>query len=258
MSTIKKIGLFDSGMGGLSVLQALTHQWPNKEFVYFADILNLPYGEKRREELNQCCIKVKDFLLSQNSDILVIACNAASCLYLDQTHYKNVSLINVISPTIKKLVEVSSKNDKVGVLATVFTVKSNVYPQAIASLKPQLRVFQKAAPDLAPLVERGWDKSECKEALKNNLEPLLKQGIDILVLGCTHYFFLKDEIRKILPSYIKIVDPLDHLVLPDQKDDEEKEVSSNVKIYLSQEQPELVRTAQKILKDPKVTILKSF
>ena len=102
----KKIGLFDSGMGGLSILQALIKQFPNKDFVYFGDILNLPYGEKSKEELSQCCIKIKDFLLSSGADTLVVACNAASCLYLNQTHYKSVPLINVISPTVKKLIEI--------------------------------------------------------------------------------------------------------------------------------------------------------
>ena len=259
MNKIKKIGLFDSGMGGLSILQALTYQFPNKEFIYFADTLNLPYGEKSKEELHQCCLKVKDFLLSLGADTLVIACNAASCLYLDQNNYKNIPLINVILPTIKKLMEVSSENDKVGVLATSFTVQSNVYPIKIQALKPQLKIFQEAAPDLAPLVEKGFaHHPKCKEALKKHLEPLLKQEIDILVLGCTHYFFLKDEIKKMIPSHIKIVDPLDYLIIPDQEDSKETKASSNVEMYLSQEQPEFVKAAHQIIKDPQITVLNSF
>ncbi|MDE0151878.1 MAG: glutamate racemase [Bdellovibrionales bacterium] len=255
----KKIGLFDSGMGGLSILQALIKQFPNKDFVYFGDILNLPYGEKSKEELSQCCIKVKDFLLSSGADTLVIACNAASCLYLDQTYYKNVLLINVISPTVKKLIEVSSENDKVGVLATSFTVNSNVYPTAIQPLNPKLQVFQESAPELAPLVERGFaHHPKCKETLKRHLEPLLKQEIDILVLGCTHYFFLKDEIKKLLPSHVKIVDPLDCLILPDEEDIKEEKTSSKVEMYLSQEQPEFIKSAHQIVKDPQITVLKSF
>ena len=255
----RKIGLFDSGMGGLSILQALVKQFPNKDFVYFADTLNLPYGDKSKKELFQCCTKVKDFLLSSGADTLVIACNAASCLYLDQTHYKNIPLINIISPTVKKLIEVSSDNDKVGVLATDFTVQSNVYPTTIQPLKPQLKVFQEPAPDLAPLVERGLaHHPKCKEALEKHLEPLLKQEIDILVLGCTHYFFLKDEIKKIVPFNIKIVNPLDYLVLPDQADVKEEKTSSSIEMYLSQEQPEFVKVAHQIVKDPQITVLKSF
>ena len=259
MNKIKKIGLFDSGMGGLSILQALIKQFPNKDFVYFADTLNLPYGAKSKEELSQCCIKVKDFLLSLGTDTLVIACNAASCLYLGKTNYKNIPLINVILPTVKKLIEVSSENDKVGVLATSFTVQSNVYPTIIQPLRPQLKIFQEAAPDLAPLVERGLAHDpKCKEALEKHLKPLLKQDIDILVLGCTHYFFLKDEIKKMVPSHIKIVDPLDYMILPDQADAKEEKKSSNVEMYLSQEQPEFVKVAHQIIENPKIEILKSF
>ena len=284
MNKIKKIGLFDSGMGGLSILKVLLQKFPGKDFVYFADTLNLPYGEKSKEDLQKCCIKVKDFLLSLDANTLVIACNAASCLYLNQTHYKNIPLINVISPTVKKLMEVSSENDRIGILATPFTVRSNVYLNIIKSLRPQLKVFQKATPDLAPLVERGFAHHlKCKEALKNHLQPLLKQNINILVLGCTHYFFLKDEIKQILPSHIKIVDPLDDLDvkgfkdfktqnkiqkpvhLGDVKNFKENKSDSNVQIYMTQEQPEFVKAALRIIKNPQnlsstpsITILNSF
>ena len=209
-----KIGLFDSGMGGLLVLQGFLQKYPTKDFVYFADTLNLPYGDKSKEDLQKCCIKVKDFLLSLGVDVLVITCNSASCLYIDEKSYKNIPQTNVISPTIKKLMEVSSENDRVGVLATSFTVQANIYPLKIQSLKPQLKVFQEPAPDLASLVEKGLaQSSECKGALKKHLESLLKKDIDILVLACTHYFFLKDEIKKLIPSSIKVVDLLDDFEL---------------------------------------------
>lgn len=272
---MNKIGLFDSGVGGLSILQAFLRKYPDKDFVYFADTLNLPYGDKSREELQKCCTKVKDFLLPLGVEALVMTCNSASCLYVNQTHYKNIPLFNVISPTIKKLMKVSTENDRVGVLATPFTVQSNVYPLKIQSIKPQLRVFQEPAPNLAPLVERGLaETSECKELLKNYLGSLLKKDIDILVLGCTHYFFLKDQIREIIPSSIKIVDLLDDFDLEDfniqdqeQMNPEsvkEKKYDSNVQIYMTQKQPELERIACQITKDlsivhpPKIKTLNSF
>lgn len=263
----KKIGLFDSGMGGLSILQVLLKKNPDKDFVYFADTLNLPYGDKSKEEVHQHCIKVKDFLFSLDVDVLIITCNSASCLYIDEKHYKNIPLFNVISPTIKKLMEISSDNDKVGVLATSFTVQSNVYPEKIQSLNPRLRVFQEPAPDLAPLVERGFAQDpKCRESLKKHLGSLLKQDMDILVLGCTHYFFLKEQIRKMIPSHIKIVDLLDDFDLEEEanlKDKnstnfKEKKCDSNVKIYMTQEQPEFIKTSHQITKDPQIKILKSF
>ena len=281
-----KIGLFDSGMGGLLVLKGFLQKYPTKDFVYFADTLNLPYGDKSKEDLQKCCIKVKDFLLSLGVDVLVITCNSASCLYIDEKSYKNIPQTNVISPTIKKLMEVSSENDRVGVLATPFTVQANIYPLKIQSLKPQLKVFQEPAPDLASLVEKGLTQnSECKEALKKHLESLLKNDIDILVLACTHYFFLKDEIKKLIPSSIKVVDLLDNFELEiletqnkiqrqanlgedtekeNQEDFKEKTGNSSVQIYMTQEQPELAGTARQIVKDlhtaepPKITILNSF
>ena len=281
MNKIKKIGLFDSGLGGLSILKALLQRFPNKDFVYFADTLNLPYGEKTNEELKKCCLKVKDFLLSVNAEALVAACNAASCLYLDKKSYKNTPLINVISPTIKKLMEVSSNNETVGVLATPFTVKSNVYPLQIHSLKPQLKVFQKSAPDLAPLVEKDRKGQECRTALRKNLEPLLEKNINILVLACTHYFFLKEEIHQIVPPHIKIVDPLDWFTAQngaqeqansgDSKPQNKRKTEENITesqgtlhLYMTQEQPEIVKAVRQIAKGctlpspPQITLLNSF
>ena len=275
MNKIKKIGLFDSGMGGLSILQAFLHKYPDKNFVYFADTLNLPYGGKGWEELEKCCTKIKDFLLSLGVEVLVIACNAASCLYFNRGHYKNIPLINIISPTIQKFMEVRAKSEKTGILATSFTVKSNIYLNVIKSLNPNIKIFQKEADELAPLVEKGWEKQECKTALRKNLEPLLQKNIDTLVLACTHYFFLKGEIRKMIPPHVKIVDPLNlknlniqnkiqEQNLEDTKDFERRKNNSNVQIYMTQEQPVLAETAGQMMKDlqtakaPQITLLNSF
>ncbi len=290
MNKIKKIGLFDSGMGGLSILQDFLRKYPGKNFVYFADTANLPYGEKNKEELRNCCTKIQNFLLSLDVSALVIACNAASCLYVDKKKYKNIPLINVISPTIKKLMEVCTEGKKVGIIATPFTVKSNIYFNTIKSLDPSLNIFQRSAPDLAPLVEKGWERQECKTALRKNLEPLLQKNIDVLVLACTHYFFLKEEIKQILPAHIQIIDPLSHLGLniqnkiqrtqnlegikdlkmKEKKNLEnaehfkEKKNNSNVQIYMTQRQPKLEETARQMMKRlqtaqaPQITVLNSF
>ena len=273
---MNKIGLFDSGVGGLSILQGFLRKYPNKDFVYFADTLNLPYGDKSRKDLQKCCIKVKDFLLSLGVEALVMTCNSASCLYLDQTHYKNIPLFNVVSPTIKKLMKVSAENDRVGILATPFTVQSNVYSLKIQSIKPQLKVFQEPVPNLASLVERGLvETPECRESLKHHLESLLKKDINILILGCTHYFSLKDQIREFIPSSIKIVDLLDdfewedfniqnHQEQMNPEDIKEKKSDSNVQIYMTQKQPEIERIAYRMAKDlsmvhlPKIKTLNSF
>lgn len=288
-----KIGLFDSGMGGLSILQVLLKKYPDNNFIYFADTLNLPYGNKSKETINQHCTKIKDFLLSLDVDLLLITCNSASCLYIDKKNYKNTPLLNVISPTIKKLMKISSENNRVGILATPFTVQSNVYPLQIQSLKPQLEVFQESAPNLASLVEGGRAKaSECRESLKKHLEFLLKKNIDILVLGCTHYFFLKDQIREIIHPHIKIVDLANDLdeedfqnkiqgqknpedikkIIPPRHSKEEnprsvqnfteqmcsenikeRKSDSKIQIYMTQEQPVLEKTAKQIVQNLQIT-----
>ncbi len=254
---MKKIGLFDSGVGGLSVLKMLIPYFPSVDFIYFADTLNLPYGEKNQKELKQYCVQVQNFLISQSVDVMIVACNTASTLYVGSTHYKEVPLFNIITPTVESAVSLSHLNDKVGVLATSFTVSSEIYPELLLKALPSLKVYQQVASLLAGAVEKNINfLEESRPLLQKYLNPLMEKKIDTLILGCAHYFFLLDEIKKILP-YVQIIcscgegliSRINECLKGDSKDQE-----SSIFVYVSKDSPHFTSTTQQILDNHSVTI----
>ena len=259
---MKIIGLFDSGIGGLSVLKGLLEHLPKNDFIYFADTLNLPYGEKSAEELKSQVLKIKDFFSSYPDPILVSACNTASSLFLKKDSYKGMKFFNIISPTVKKTSSLIQKNEKIGVLATPFTVNSKVYIKSFLESAPHSKVCQQEAPFLADFVEKGI---KCSNLLKEYLHPLLNKQINILVLGCAHYFFLINEVKKIIPPHIQIIDSSqclkEYLISKkflikktfqnsfDQNVSKEKisEKKSKIFIYVSKDKDSFLEKAQRIL-----------
>ena len=198
---MKKIGLFDSGIGGLSVLKAFIPHFPYVDFVYFADTLNLPYGEKSSKDLKQYCNQIKGFLVSQSVNVIIVACNTASTLYTKNSYYQGIPLFNIITPTVESAVSISSPEDKAGVLATSFTVSSEIYLKFLTEAMPSLKVEMQSAPLLAEMVEENIGSlDKCDSLLEEYLKPLIEKKINTLILGCAHYFFLLDKIKKLLPS----------------------------------------------------------
>lgn len=201
------IGIFDSGVGGMTVARAIEHICPDYPLVYFGDIARTPYGSKSPETIIEYSRRNADFLLSHGAEIIVIACNSAASTATDalQSHY-SIPVIDVITPAAVQAATIS-KNNRIGVIGTRATVRSGVYEDRIQAITPDCRVISQACPLLVPLVEEGWlNKRETKMILRRYLHPLRLQQIDTLVLGCTHYPLLSPLIQPRIGKRVQLID----------------------------------------------------
>lgn len=201
------IGVFDSGLGGLTVVRELRRQLPHEQVVYFGDIARLPYGIKSQKQIREFSCENTEFLLKRKVKAVVVACNSSSSAaysYLKKNY--SIPIIDVIQPAAEKAVSISSHH-KIGVIATQATVASKAYDAAIHSIDQKIKVVSKACPLLVPFVEEGVLEGELIEiVLTRYLDPLLKHEIDTLILGCTHYPLLKNVIRKVVGPNVKLID----------------------------------------------------
>lgn len=193
-----KVGVFDSGVGGLTVLKELLKEFNSVEFIYYGDSFNSPYGSKTIQAVQELCYKITLFLVNQNVDLIVIACNTATVASLDflKEKFPSIPIIGVINPGATMALR-ESKNKKIGVLSTPLTANTNAYKNAIQKLNDSYEVYQQGCELLCPMIEKGWvDNEESHSILKNYIENLPKD-IDTLILGCTHYPFLESKISDI-------------------------------------------------------------
>ena len=208
------IGVFDSGLGGLTVLKYFFRDLPGYNYIYLGDNARLPYGEKSPETIYNYTREAMDFLFAAGCNLVIIACNTASAQALRRLQheylpaaYPDRRLLGVIRP----LVEAISRQEKikaVGIIGTKATINSNAYKLELEKLKPELRVEQHSAPLLVPLIEEGWaHKPETKMILKKYLRPLKIKQVNSLILACTHYSFLHKEIEKIMGRRILVPPP---------------------------------------------------
>ncbi len=190
------IGIFDSGVGGMTVAHAIEKLLPDFQIVYFGDLARSPYGSKSRETIIKYSIDNSDFLLSHGAKAIIVACNSAASVASETLRQKyDVPIFEVITPAVERAVA-TSKSGNIGVIGTRATIRSGIYEEKIRQLKPDFRVYSKACPLLVPLVEEGWVAArETKMILRKYLAPLKRKQVDTLVLGCTHYPLLKDLIR---------------------------------------------------------------
>lgn len=203
-----KIGIFDSGLGGLIVTRAIRKMMSEYDYVYFGDTKRVPYGNKSHKAVFEFTKEAVDYLFrKENCAMVVIACNTASARALKQIqqqylpkNFKNRKVLGVLIPAA----EVASGYTRVGVLATLGTVASKTFPIEIKKLNIKARVFQSPAPMLVPLIEEG-ERLRAKPFILKYLKPFENKDLDALVLGCTHYPVLKKEIKKLLPKNIKII-----------------------------------------------------
>lgn len=193
------IGVFDSGIGGLSVLESIREILPNENIVYLADEKNCPYGTKTIEEVRQITLDNINYLKAKGAKYVVVACNTATSSILDVIENEENKIIGVIEPTALYAYQLS-KSKKIGLFATNLTVKTNVYNTFLKNAS----VFSEGCSDFVTRIEAGdFNSYELTESIKNHFEPL--QGVDTLILGCTHFKFIKDSIKKIVGD-INIVD----------------------------------------------------
>ncbi|MFZ1029407.1 MAG: glutamate racemase [Limnoraphis robusta] len=214
MTTDKKgqrIAVFDSGVGGLTVLRELYRQLPNESILYFGDTARLPYGTRTQSEILQFVREIILWAMDQDVKMIVMACNTSSALALETVQSEfNVPILGVILPGAKAAVR---KGQRIGVIATPATVTSNAYRQAIEEMNSQVQVWQVSCPEFVPLIEENRIHDPYTyEVAREYLAPLLDQHIDTLIYGCTHYPHLAPVLRSILPATVRIVDPAVHLV----------------------------------------------
>ncbi len=194
----KPIGIFDSGLGGLTVLKVLAKNFPHESFVYLGDIARLPYGNKSPETIRKYGDQILRFLKDQDVKAMVIACNSASTVYLGEKSFEGIPLLNVIEPGSKAALEISG-GKPIAILGTSATIRSHAYAQTIRRIHPATEVTEISCPLFVPLVEEGVVHNEITDlVIKRYLEQVKTRKIETVILGCTHYPVLADDIRKYL------------------------------------------------------------
>lgn len=201
------IGMFDSGIGGLTVLQQLSKKLPQEHFIYFGDTARLPYGEKSRETILRYSIENTVFLMEKNIKAIVVSCNTASSVAIEKLQQIfNIPIIGVIDPGVEQVVQ-TTMTKRIAVLGTKGTINSGVYREKILNRLPDAIIHSIACPLFVPLVEEGFINHEsAKLIVKEYLAPLRKEKVDTLLLGCTHYPLLKPLIQEVMGDDVKIVD----------------------------------------------------
>lgn len=207
----KPIGIFDSGIGGLTVANAIHHLLPEEHLIYFGDTIHLPYGDKSADAIRYYSLKISKFLLEQECKMIVIACNSASSAAYDvllDFFEGKVLFVNVVDPLVETVIQQGYKN--VGVIATKATINSSVYRNKIKSINQKVKVAQLATPLLAPMIEEGYfDGNIRKSVIESYLGHPNLAGIDALLLACTHYPLIKKEINEIYDGKVAILDSTD-------------------------------------------------
>lgn len=242
------IGLFDSGVGGLTVLKEIRNEFPNSKISYLGDTARLPYGNKAPQTLQKYTDQNIQFLDQLSVDAIVIACHSASSVSLSlKSSAKGTPIFNVIQPSCEDALQVSEHN-RIGVLATIATTLSQVYPKTIRQLEPTAHVISQQCPLLVPLVEEGLIVDEVTQiVLRRYLKTMLEQDVETLLLGCTHYPILADEISQICSSQIKLIDPALSVAKRLRSLNYKQQSTADLHLYLTDHAPHFLRHAKKLL-----------
>ncbi|HKN66886.1 MAG TPA: glutamate racemase [Gemmatimonadaceae bacterium] len=207
MTAEAPIGIFDSGIGGLTVAHAVMQQLPRESVTYFGDTARVPYGPKSPETVRRYSLEIAAFLVQQQIKTLVVACNTATAHALPALRESlTIPVVGVIEPGARAAVG-ATRNGHVGVIGTAGTIKSGAYERALRALEPGLRITARACPLFVPIVEEGWIDHEATRLIaREYLEPLLREEVDTVVLGCTHYPLLKRVIAEVLGPGVALID----------------------------------------------------
>ena len=202
------IGVFDSGVGGLTVVREIMRQIPNEKIIYFGDTARVPYGSKSKDTVTRFSRQIVRFLQTHNVKTIVIACNTASAYALEDLEREiDIPVIGVVKPGAKVASEVT-RNGKIGVIATEATIGSKIYSQYITEINKDVTIFGKACPLFVPLVEEGlWQDPVTDEIARRYLAELIDIDIDTLILGCTHYPLIRSTVAKIMGEDVTLVNP---------------------------------------------------
>ena len=256
----RPIGIFDSGIGGLTVLKQLKKKFPKESFIYIGDTAHLPYGNKSKATIIDCSELICQYLISQQVKLIIIACNTASSLALNSLKKKfNIPIIDVITP-IHHIMMQTPKIHRVGVIGTYNTIQSNAYYKTLKKANQKLKIFQQACPLFVPIIEEGLQNDLIAHlAIKKYLIDLINNQIELLILGCTHYPLLKQSITQNIPQNIKILDSansiayyLNHYLINQQLSALEK--TNNNRIIITDEAKNFKSLATIILNKKNITL----
>jgi len=205
--TWQAIGIFDSGVGGLTVLREIIRALPQEDTIYFGDTARVPYGTKSPETVSRYAHEITSFLVRRDIKLLVVACNTASAVALPSLKRSfPIPVVGVIEPGARRAAEVT-RSGRIGVIGTAGTIRSSAYTRAIKRLKPEACVLTRACPLFVPLAEEGWTDNEvARLTARSYLQELREADVDTLVLGCTHYPLLKPVIAEIMGPQVTLVD----------------------------------------------------
>lgn len=234
-----KIGIFDSGIGGLTVVKEVIKMFPWEPIVYLGDTARVPYGAKSSSTVTKFSLQALNFLQIKGVKLIVIACNTVSALSLSNLK-KNFPLpiIGVLTPGAIKAVRVTKKG-VIGVIGTEATIRSRAYPKIIKSINPKMKIRGRSCPLLVPLVEEGWLRGKVtRSVVRFYLKPLLKERIDTLILGCTHYPLLKPIIQKIVGDKVVLIDSAREVAKQVGKTLKEKNIVGNFRNEFSGNMPQ--------------------
>ncbi len=258
------IGVFDSGIGGLTVLKALKQRLPSEGYIYVGDTARVPYGIRSNQTVQRYALEISEFLVSRGIKLLVVACNTASAVAIEALREAMpVPVVGVIEPGARAAAE-RSEGSAIGVIGTETTIKSNSYMKAIRALRPEVKVITKACPLFVPLVEEGWTEGPIAELVAERyLSELKEQDIDTLVLGCTHYPLLKNVIKKTMGPGIDLIDSAEETaraveeVLKDQGLRRDKTAEPEIIFYVTDGPEKFSSLGERFLGSPigKVNIL---
>ncbi len=207
MQDSRPIGIFDSGVGGLTVLNELKKQLPHEQMIYVGDTARVPYGNKSQQLIQQYSQEISEFLISKNCKMIIVACNTASSLALEylRSNY-SLPIEGVIEAGVEEAIK-ESANYQIGVLGTHSTIQSGAYELKLKEHRSNIMVTNQACPLFVPLAEEGWVEGEIPENIAHvYLKPLIDSKVDSVILGCTHYPILKSTIYNVLPNNVKLID----------------------------------------------------
>jgi len=211
------IGVFDSGVGGLTVLREIYAKLPQETILYFGDTARLPYGNRSAEEILQFVREIITWMVDQGVKMVIMACNTSSALALEQVQKEfKIPILGLILPGARGAVQ---QGRRIGVISTPATADSNAYGQAIQEIDPNIPVWQIGCPEFVPLIEQNrLHDVYTYEVAKKYLTPLMEANIDTLIYGCTHYRHISHILREILPSFVKFIDPATFVVSAAEKE----------------------------------------
>jgi glutamate racemase len=252
------IGIFDSGIGGLTVVRAIMDELPGYDIIYFGDTARTPYGTKSSQTVIDYSVQNTEFLIKQGAKMIIMACNTASSVATDTLKKKfNLPIFEVISPAVNLSLQ-ETKKSVIGVIGTRATINSGIYEKKIKEQNPDARVYSAACPLLVPLVEEGWlKKPETRMIVKKYLHPLKTRQIDTLILGCTHYPILKPIIQHkigkqvhVISSSTAVAEQIRLFLSSSPEIDQSFSKNDKSEFFVSDLTPQFEKTAKSVIRQP--------